>query len=109
MRVLIAISVAVALSGCAGLREWADEQHKHNYQSAVAQLTSQQRVQLSVEQQRLSLEQMRDGVAMTESAQVVPMAPAYQPQPTQPTLIGSPSVACSSIALSDGFVNSTCH
>jgi hypothetical protein len=109
MRVLIAISVAVALSGCAGLREWANGQQKQDYERAVAQLTSQQRVQLSREQQRLNLEQMRDGVAMMESAQFVPMSPAYQPQLTQPTVIGAPSVACTSTALSDGFVNSTCH
>jgi hypothetical protein len=104
---MIAICVAVVLSGCAGLREWG--QPKQDYQHAVAQLTPEQRVQLSREQQRLNLQQMRDGVAMMESAQFVPMTPPYQPHPTQPTVIGEPSVACSSTALSDGYVSSTCR
>jgi hypothetical protein len=90
------------------MHERADEQHKQDFQPAVAQLTSQQRAQPYLEQQRLNLEQMHDGAAMMESAQI-PMTPAYQTQLAQPTVIGTASVACTSATLSDGFANSTCH
>jgi hypothetical protein len=87
MRVLIAIALAATLCACADLRKWAGEQQD-----------SQDESELAIEQQRLTNEQMAMGLPMMNGQQATPSI-----------VIGHPTIDCTSSALRDGFVSTTCH
>jgi hypothetical protein len=86
MRALIAIALAATLGACADLRNWADEQG------------SQDESELTIEQQRLTSEQTVMGLPTMNAQQATPSI-----------VFGHPTIDCTSSALRDGFVSTTCH
>jgi hypothetical protein len=87
MRALIAIALAATLCACADLRTWADEQQG-----------SQDESELTIEQQRLTSEQTAMGLPTMNAQQATPSI-----------VFGHPTIDCTSSALRDGFVSTTCH
>jgi hypothetical protein len=87
MRVVIAIALAATLCACADLRKWAGEQQG-----------SQDESELALEQQRLTNEQMAMGLPTMNGQQATPSI-----------VFGHPTIDCTSSALRDGFVSTTCH
>ena len=87
MRALIAIALAATLCACADLRNWADEQQGNQDES-----------ELTIEQQRLTNEQMAMGLPTGNGQQATPSI-----------VFGHPTIDCTSSALRDGFVSTTCH
>ena len=87
MRVLImAMALAATLCACADMRARGDEQ------------SSQDESELATEQQRLTNEQMAMGLPIVNG-----------PQASPSLVIGHPTIDCTSSALRDGFVSTTCH
>ena len=87
MRMLIAIVLAATLCACADLRKWAGESQGIQDES-----------ELAIEQQRLTNEQMAMGLPTMNGQQATPSI-----------VFGHPTIDCTSSALRDGFVSTTCH